>query len=122
MGCLAPHTQRECVSPEPVILFLEGAAKLLLPKKEYLGIIAGLVDELEIVELINGQLGEDSRERVSAGVVVKAIILNGLGFVSAPLYLFGQFFAGKATEHWLGAGMLADYLNDDRIGRVLDEL
>jgi transposase len=87
-----------------------------------LGIIAGLVDELEIVELNNEQLGEDPRERVSAGVVVKAMILNGLGFVSAPLYLFGQFFAGKATEHLLGAGVLAEYLNDDRIGRVLDAL
>jgi transposase len=87
-----------------------------------LGIIAGLVDELEIVELINEQLGEDLRERVSAGVVVKAMILNGLGFVSAPLYLFGQFFAGKATEHLLGEGVVAEYLNDDRIGRVLDAL
>jgi transposase len=87
-----------------------------------LGIIAGLVDELEIVELINHQLGEDPRERVSAGVVVKAMILNGLGFVSAPLYLFGQFFAGKATQHLLGEGVLAEHLNDDRIGRVLDAL
>lgn len=87
-----------------------------------MGIIAGLVDELEIVELINGQLGEDPRERVSAGVVVKAMILNGLGFVSAPLYLFGQFFAGKATEHLLGEGVLVEHLNDDRIGRVLDDL
>jgi transposase len=87
-----------------------------------LGIIAGLVDELEIVELINEQLGEDLRERVSAGVVVKAMILNGLGFVSAPLYLFSQFFAGKASEHLLGEGVLAEYLNDDRIGRVLDAL
>lgn len=80
------------------------------------------MDELEIVELVNRQLGEDPRERVSAGVVVKAMILNGLGFVSAPLYLFSQFFAGKASEHLLGEGVLAEYLNDDRIGRVLDAL
>ena len=26
-------------------------------------------------------------------------ILNGLGFVSRPLYLFPQFFQDKATEH-----------------------
>jgi transposase len=30
---------------------------------------------------------------------MKAMILNGLGFLSAPLYLFENFFVGKATEH-----------------------
>lgn len=89
---------------------------------DHLGIIAGLVDELEIVEQINQHLGEDPRERISPGVAVKAMILNGLGLVSAPLYLFEQFFAGKATEHLLGAGVQAEHLNDDCLGRVLDAL
>lgn len=89
---------------------------------DHLGIVAGLVDELEIVEQINQHLGKDSREQVSPGVVVKAMILNGLGLVSAPLYLFEQFFVGKATEHLLGEGVLAEHLNDDRLGRVLDAL
>jgi len=95
---------------------------LIVQNLDHLGIVAGLVDELEMVEQINNRLGEDPRERVSAGVVVKAMILNGLGFVSAPLYLFEQFFVGKATEHLLGKGVRAEHLNDDRIGRVLDEL
>jgi Domain of unknown function (DUF4277) len=42
--------------------------------------------------------------------------------VSAPLYLFEQFFVGKATEHLLGEGVLAEHLNDDRLRRVLDGL
>ena len=50
------------------------------------------------------------------------MILNGLGFVSAPLYLFGQFFQGKATEQLLGEGVKPEHLNDDRLGNVLDEL
>jgi transposase len=50
------------------------------------------------------------------------MILNGLGFVSAPLYLFGQFFQGKATEQLLGEGIKPEQLNDDRLGNVLDEL
>jgi transposase len=62
--------------------------------------VAGLVDEIGIVEILNQRLGIDSREKVSTGVIVKAMILNGLGFVSAPLYLFGQFFQGKATEQY----------------------
>jgi transposase len=65
----------------------------------HLGLIAGIIDEIGIVDLINSEIGIDAREVVTPGVVVKAIILNGLGFVSKPLYLFPQFFEDKATEH-----------------------
>lgn len=95
-------------------------SELIVQNLDHLGIIAGLVDELEIVEQINQHLGEDPREQISAGIAVKAMILNGLGLVSAPLYLFEQFFVGKATEHLLGEGVLAEHLNDHRLGRVLD--
>jgi len=54
--------------------------------------------------------------------MAKAMILNGLGFVSAPLYMFSKFFEGKATEHLLGTGITAEQINDDRIGNVLDDL
>jgi len=81
---------------------------------DHLGIVAGLVDELGIVDQINQHLGVDPRERISPGVAVKAMILNGLGLASAPLYLFEQFFMGKATEHLLGEGVLAEHLNDNR--------
>jgi transposase len=61
-------------------------------------------------------------EIVTAGQVVKAIILNGLGFVSRSLYLFPQFFEDKATEHLLGDGIESKQLNDDKISRVMDKL
>ncbi|NEO30119.1 MAG: DUF4277 domain-containing protein [Symploca sp. SIO3C6] len=48
---------------------------------DHLGLIAGIIDEIGIVEIINSQIGIDPREKVSAGVAVKAILLNGLGFV-----------------------------------------
>ena len=54
--------------------------------------------------------------------MVKAIILNGLGFISRPLYLFSQFFQDKEVEKLLGKGVRSSYLNDDKIGRVMDEL
>ncbi len=88
---------------------------------DHLGIIAGIIDEIGIVEIINKQLGTNQKERVSPGVIVKAIILNGLGFVSKPLYLFPQFFEDKAVEHLLGKGIYAENLNDDKIGRVMDK-
>ncbi len=61
-------------------------------------------------------------EIVTAGQVVKAIILNGLGFVSRSLYLFPQFFEDKATEHLRGDGIEPKHLNDDKISRVMDKL
>ena len=89
---------------------------------DHLGIIAGIVDEIGIVEIINNLLGTHPLEEVSAGHVVKALILNCLGFLTAPLYLFSQFFVGKATEHLIGKGVKPKHINDSRIGRVLDQL
>ncbi|WP_430639844.1 IS1634-like element ISCwa1 family transposase [Crocosphaera watsonii WH 8501] len=89
---------------------------------DYLGIVAGLIDEIGIVKIINNKLGIDVREKISAGTVVKSILINGLGFVLRPLYLFSQFFQDKAIEKLLGERIKPDYLNDDKIGRVMDEL
>ena len=88
----------------------------------HLGIVAGIIDELQIVEIINQELGIDEQEIVNSGEIVKAIILNGLGFISQPLYLFPKFFEDKATEHLLGKGILPEHLNDYKIGRVMDKL
>ncbi|MGK7933707.1 MAG: DUF4277 domain-containing protein, partial [Microcystaceae cyanobacterium] len=55
---------------------------------DHLGIVAGIIDEIKIVKIINEKLGVDSREEVTSGQVVKALILNALGMVSRPLYLF----------------------------------
>ena len=89
---------------------------------DHSGIIAGICDEMGLVEQIDKRLGTHPQEIISPGQVVKAMILNGLGFVSAPLYLFEKFFVGKATEHLLGAGIRPEHLNDDRLGRILDKL
>ena len=89
---------------------------------DHLGIIAGIVDDIGIVEIIDQELGSHPQEKVSAGQVVKAMILNCMGFLTAPLYLFSKFFVGKATEHLIGAGVKAEYLNDSRLGRVMNQL
>jgi hypothetical protein len=80
---------------------------------DHLGIIAGIIDEIGIVEKINELFLVDSREKVNTGEVVKAIILNGLGFVSRPLYLFPDFFQDKPIEHLIREGIKASDLNDD---------
>ena len=89
---------------------------------DHLGIVAGIIDEMSLVEQINQLLGTHPQEIISAGQVVKAMIINGLGFISAPLYLFEKFFEAIATEHLLGEGIQPEHLNDDPLGRVLDKL
>lgn len=89
---------------------------------DHLGIIAGIIDQMGLVERVNGCLGTHPQQIVSPGLGVKAMILNGLGFVSAPLYLYEGFFEGKATEHLLGEGIKASHLNDDYLGRLLDKI
>ena len=71
---------------------------------DHLGIVAGIINEMGLMEQINQLLGTHPQGMLSLGQVVKAMILNGLGLVSAPLYLFERFFGGKATEHLLGEG------------------
>lgn len=89
---------------------------------DHLGLVAGVIDELDLENIINEAIGIDNREKISAGTIVKAMILNGLGFVSKPLYLFPQYFQDKPVEHLLGEGIKAEEINDDKLGRVMDKL
>lgn len=85
---------------------------------DHLGIIADMIDEMGLVDAVNELVGTHTQEQVSTGHALKAMILNGIGFVSAPLYLFEQFFSGKATEHLMGSGVLPEHRNDNRLGRA----
>ncbi|MCP6758454.1 MAG: DUF4277 domain-containing protein [Fischerella sp. CENA71] len=89
---------------------------------DHLEIVAGIVDSIGLVEIINNLLGSELGEKVSAGHVVKAMIINGLGFVSKPLYMFPDFFESIPCEHLVGKGVKPEYLNDDKLGRVMDKL
>ena len=101
---------------------MQKASEMTVENLDHKGLVAGLIDDLGIVQKINELVGEQPGEIVSLGQVVKAMIINGLGLVSAPLYLFSKFFEGKAIEHLLGSGIQASHLNDDRLGRVLYKL
>jgi Domain of unknown function (DUF4277) len=60
------------------------AKDIELKKINHLGIVAGIVDSIGIVEIINNFLGSEPGEKVSVGQVVKAMILNGLSMMSQP--------------------------------------
>lgn len=87
------------------------------------GLVAGMVDELGLVSKIDGMIPQDLEQRqVSVGVAVKAMILMGLGFTQRTLYLTPQFFKDKPVERLLGAGLAAEHLNDDALGRAWDAI
>ncbi len=50
------------------------------------------------------------------------MVLNGLGFANRRLYLTPHFCANKPTEHFLGAGVTLEVLNDDTLVKALDAL
>ena len=39
-----------------------------------------------------------------------------------PLYMFPEYFETIACEHLIGTGVKPEYLNDDKLGRVMDKL
>jgi len=70
---------------------------------DHLGLIAGMVDELGIPELIDTVIKQDHDQRqVSIGLCVKAMILNGLGFVNRALYLMPHFSrTSRLSGYWV---------------------
>ena len=85
---------------------------------DHLGIIAGIMDEMDLVKIIDELIPPHPLEKISAGVAIKAMVLNCMGFLTSPFYLFPKFFEGKAVEHLLGENIKVEYLNESRFGRV----
>ena len=82
-----------------------------------------MFDELGIGAEIDQQMVQDSDKRIiSLGNAVKAMVLNGLGFVNQRLYLVPSFFESKPTERLIGKGISPEHLNDEVLGRALDAL
>ncbi len=85
---------------------------------DHLGIVSGIIDELGIVEEIDRLIPSD--RKVSIGTMIKALILNSMGFSQHALYITPSFFEQCPVEHLLGAQYVASDFNDDSIGRCLD--
>ena len=90
---------------------------------DHLGLVAGMFEELGITEVIDKATKQDPEMRiVTAGHAVKAMVLNGLGFVNQQLYLVPHFFHNKPTYRLIAPAIKASHLNDDTLGRALDTL
>jgi len=89
---------------------------------DHLGIVAGVCKEINVAEEIDRIIGVDPRQNVTCGQAVVAMILNALGFVDRPLYLFPEFLKNKPVELLISPDLVAEDFNDDVLGRTLDKL
>jgi transposase len=89
---------------------------------DHLGIVAMVCREIDLACAIERIVDVDPRQKVTCGEAVVAMILNALGFVDRPLYLFPEFMATKPVELVIGEGLKAEDFNDDVLGRILDKL
>jgi len=89
---------------------------------DHLGIVSAVCREINLQEEIDSVIGVDPRQKVTCGQAVVAMVLNALGFVDKPLYLFPEFMETKPIEILIGQGLKAEYFNDDVLGGTLDKL
>jgi transposase len=88
---------------------------------DHLGVIASVIKELGLIDMINARLVPDAQEVMTPGEAVAGMILNGLGFANRPLSLTPQFFANKPLDLLFRDGIRADMFNRFKLGRTLDE-
>ena len=88
---------------------------------DHLGIVAGFCDQVDLVQLIDEQVGKDNRT-VSVGTAVKAMVVNALGFTGRALYLTPIFYRNRAVDLLIDPDLTADDLNDASLGTALDVL
>jgi transposase len=90
---------------------------------DHLGLVAGMFDELGIGDVLDQATQQDPEMRdLTVGEAVKAMVLNGLGFVNHALYLVPRFFQNKPTSRLISPRVAPEQLNDDALGRALETL
>jgi len=89
---------------------------------DHLGIVAGTIKDLGLIEFIDSRLGRYEGETLSPGETVAGMIINGLGFSNKPLSLTPLFFRNCPLSLLFREGVSADDFNRFKLGRVLDRL
>jgi transposase len=97
-----------------------GAVKV--KRLDHHGVVASVMDELKIVEIIDECIPPDGQELVTTGEAVKAMIQNGLGFSNRPLMLTPQFYDNLPMDLLFREGVEANHFNRHKLGRALDRV
>jgi transposase len=88
---------------------------------DHLGVIASVIKDLGLIDMINARLVPDAQEVLTPGDAMAGMILNGLGFANRPLSLTPQFFASTPLDWLFRQGLEAEMFNRFKLGRTLDE-
>ena len=97
------------------------SAEYLTQDLHHFGIVAGVCEEIDLIEQIDTQIADTGR-KVSVGQAVQAMVLNGLGLTGRAMYLTPEFFESKPVDWLIGEGIEASDLNSDSLGKALDHL
>jgi transposase len=92
-----------------------------IKRLDHHGIVAGVINDLNIVFLLDKHLPQDDKQEITPGEAIKGMIMNGLGFCNRPLTLSPQFFANLPMEHLFREGVEASHFNRHKLGRTLDQ-
>ena len=95
--------------------------QIRVERLDHLGVIASVIKDLGLIDMINTRLVPDTQEVITPGEAVAGMILNGLGFANRPLSLTPQFFASKPLDLLLREGIEAEMCNRFQLGRTLDD-
>ena len=97
-------------------------SQVVVERLDHLGIIAGVIKDLEIVEFIDARIETEAKEEITAGEAIAGMIINGLGFSNRPLTLTPQFFQNKPLRVLFREGVCAEHFNRFKLGRSLDDV
>ena len=92
-----------------------------IKRLDHHGIVAGVIEDLKIVSLLDQHLAQDDKQEITPGEAIKGMIMNGLGFANHPLSLSPQFFTNLPLEHLFRKGVNASHFNRHKLGRTLDQ-
>ena len=99
-----------------------GVEIVKVARLDHLGIIAGVIKDLGIIEMIDAGIVGDDQEEISTGEAVAGMIINGLGFSNRPISLTPQFFENKPLEVLFREDVSAKHFNRFKLGRSLDKV
>jgi transposase len=78
-----------------------------------------MFDELGIGDVIDQATHQNPEMRdLTVGEAVKAMVLNGLGFINQALSLVPRFFQHKPTSRLIALRVTPEQLNEDALGRA----
>src|SRR5262245_62123911 len=88
---------------------------------DHLGLIAAVIKDLGLIDMIDRRLVPDAQERIKPGEAVAGMILKGLGFANRPFSLTTPFLPNNPLDLLLRHGIDAEMFNRFKLGRTLDE-